>query len=78
MLDIFADCLQLRFEPIPREDLNALIWHEDVEGWVVSNERLESKGNFMGFLFTDLLGRPNTYKGNQSVNLQPVSFAPDH
>ncbi|RFU30370.1 hypothetical protein B7463_g5987, partial [Scytalidium lignicola] len=72
MLDIFADCLQLRFEPIPKEELRESIWHEDIEGWVVWDERLESKGDFIGFLFADLLGRPNKYKGNQSVNLQPV------
>jgi len=72
MLDIFADCLQLRFEPIPKEELREPLWHEDVEAWEVSDERMESKGNFIGFLFADLLGRPNKYKGNQSVNLQPV------
>lgn len=72
MLDIFADCLQLRFEPIPKEELRESLWHEDVEAWVVSDERLESKGDFIGFLFADLLSRPNKYKGNQSVNLQPV------
>jgi metallopeptidase MepB len=74
MFDIFADCLQLRFEPIPKEELRKSIWYDDVEAWVVSDERLETKGDFIGFLFADLLGRPNKYKGNQSVNLQPVRF----
>jgi metallopeptidase MepB len=67
MLDIFADCLQLRFGPIPKEELQSSIWYDDVEAWIVSDERLETKGNFIGFLFADLLGRPNKYKGNQSV-----------
>ena len=77
MLDLFAKCIQLRFESIPNEELEGVVWHEDVQGWAVWDERSESKGDFLGYLFADLLNRPNKYKGNQSVNLQPVrEFVP--
>ena len=72
ILDIFADCLQLRFSPISERELRDHVWHKEVEGWAVWDERLPSKGDFIGYLFFDLRSRPNKYKGNQSVNLQPV------
>ena len=72
MLKIFSECLQFRCEPLSDIELSGSVWHNDVEGWRVIDERTDSKGEFIGFLYADLLSRPNKYKGNQSVNLQPV------
>lgn len=73
MMELFADYLQLRFRPLSREVLREHVWHQDVEAWSVWDERPETRGNFIGYLYADLLGRPGKYKGNQSVNLQRVS-----
>lgn len=51
MLDIFADCLQLQFNPIPEGELKDSVWHEEVEGWTVWDDRIGSKGVFIGYLF---------------------------
>lgn len=73
MMDLFTDYLQLRFRPLSREVLGEDVWHQDVEAWSVWDERPETRGNFIGYLYADLLSRPGKYKGNQSVNLQRVS-----
>ncbi|OAA65869.1 metallopeptidase MepB [Niveomyces insectorum RCEF 264] len=77
MLNLFADCLQLRFVPLPADELAATVWHEDVQGWTVWDARPEHSGEFVGHLYADLLSRPDKYKGNQSVNLQPGYIKPD-
>ncbi|KAJ9148665.1 Metallopeptidase [Pleurostoma richardsiae] len=70
MLEVFASCLQLRFDPVPTELTAGATWHEDVEMWSVWDERPTSRGTFVGYLYTDLLWRPNKHKGSQDVNLQ--------
>lgn len=49
-----------------------MVWHEDVRAWSVWDERPDSRGSFIGYFFADILSRPDNYKENQSVNLQPV------
>lgn len=73
ILDLFALSLQLSFEPLTADLLRKCVWSEDVRGWSVWDKRPDLAGNFIGYLFADLLSRPSKYKGNQSVNLQPVS-----
>jgi metallopeptidase MepB len=72
MLELFTSYLQLRFVPLPPELMVGSKWHEDVEAWSVWDEREESKGAFVGYLYADLLWRPNKYQGSQNVNLQCV------
>jgi len=74
MLEIFASCLQLRFTPIPNILLEGSTWHDDVEAWSVWDDRESSKDDFVGYLYADLLWRPNKYQGNQCVNLQCVGL----
>jgi metallopeptidase MepB len=75
MMALVADCLQLRFTPVSAAVLKEAkaIWHPDVEVWSVWEYRPDSEGDFIGYLYADLISRPNKYKGNQSVNLQRVS-----
>ncbi|KJR86848.1 metallopeptidase MepB [Sporothrix schenckii 1099-18] len=77
MLALFADYLQLCFDPIAPRELATVAWHQDVQGWAVWDERQEHKDEFIGYLFADLLERPHKYRGNQSVNLQPGYVRPD-
>ncbi|RFU25411.1 hypothetical protein B7463_g10923, partial [Scytalidium lignicola] len=70
MLEVFTSCLQLRFVPLSPELITGSRWHEDVEAWSVWDERESSKGEFIGYLYTDLLWRPNKHQGSQNVNIQ--------
>jgi metallopeptidase MepB len=70
MLEIFASCLQLRFIKLNADVLVGSIWHEDVQAWSVWDEREGSKGDFVGYLYADLLWRPNKHPGSQNANLQ--------
>ena len=72
MLDVFSDCLLLRFDPIESAQLERHVWDKDVKAWAVWDERPSSKGEFVGYLYADLLSRPNKHMGNQSVTLRPV------
>lgn len=76
ILGLFSDCLQLRFESIPHNMLRESTWSDDVQAWAVWDERPDHYGDFIGYLYADLLGRPGKYRGNQCTNLQPVSSAP--
>lgn len=76
MLEVFSSCLQLRFKPIPPERMIPSQWHEDVEAWSVWDERKAWKGEFVGYLYKDLLWRPNKHKGSQNINLQCVRHHP--
>lgn len=71
MMDIFSEFLQLRFEKISHFPEKSR-WHEDVMAWSVWDERTGSKDAFVGYIYADLLSRPNKYRGNQNVNLQCV------
>ena len=74
MLGLFSSYIQLRFAPMPAEELLGSRWSDDVEVWSVWNDRSEAESVFVGSLYLDLLERPKKYKGNQCVNLQPVSL----
>lgn len=76
MLEVFQSCLQLRFVPIPPEQMVEHRWHEDVEAWSVWDERKASNGEFVGYLYTDLLWRSGKHQGSQNVNLQCVRLHP--
>lgn len=76
MFELFSHCLQLTFIPIPTEELECSRWHSDVEVWSVWDDRQETKGEFIGYLYTDLLSRPNKYQGSQNVNIQCVCIRP--
>lgn len=73
MLQMFGEFLELRFAPIAKKDLESFVWHKDVTGWTVWETRPEKNNSFVGYLFTDFSARPHKYRGNQSVNIQPVS-----
>lgn len=73
MLGLFESFLQLRFLPVAPRELAGRTWHDNVEAWSVWDNRTEHKGEFIGYLFTDILYREGKYKGNQNVNLQAVS-----
>ncbi|KAK0384475.1 hypothetical protein NLU13_8561 [Sarocladium strictum] len=77
MLQLFADNLQIRFDPISNKELINKVWHKDVQAWSVWEDQPSSQGGFIGYFFADMLGRPDKYKGNQSVNLQPGYLKPD-
>ncbi|KAF5578389.1 hypothetical protein FPANT_9997 [Fusarium pseudoanthophilum] len=70
MLEMFSEFLRLRFWPISPNQLEGLTWHEDVRAYSVWDAREALKGEFIGYLYMDLLSRDNKYKGNQNVNLQ--------
>lgn len=76
MLGIFAHCLQLRFEKLAPEKVIESTWHQDVDAWSVWDERPDVEGDFVGYLYMDLLFRPNKYRGSQDVNLQCVRLIP--
>lgn len=73
MLRIFGSCLKLRFVPLTPGELSGRTWHDDVEVWSVWDARHGNTGEFIGYLFSDILYRDGKYKGNQNVNLQAVS-----
>jgi metallopeptidase MepB len=75
MLKIFGDFLELRFAPISKEDLRGFVWHEDVTGWTAWETNPDKNDQFVGYLFFDVLARPYKYRGNQSVNIQPVGLS---
>ncbi|KAF5613663.1 uncharacterized protein FTJAE_13874 [Fusarium tjaetaba] len=52
--------------------LGGSTWHEDVRAYSVWDDREASKGQFIGYLYMDLLSRDNKYKGSQNVNLQCI------
>lgn len=73
MLEIFGSFLQLRFVSLTPGELSGRIWHEVVEAWSVWDGRDGHMGEFIGYLFSDIMYRDGKYKGNQNVNLQAVS-----
>lgn len=73
MFDVFASCLQLQFIPLDPETLAESTWHDDVEAWSVWDLREKTRGEFVGYLYADVLQRPGKHKGSQNVNLQCVS-----
>ncbi|KAF9873525.1 hypothetical protein CkaCkLH20_08984 [Colletotrichum karsti] len=70
MLGLFREFLGLEFVPVPEEDLVGKLWAEEVEVWGVWEGRGERKGEFVGYLYADVLWREGKYRGNCNVNLQ--------
>ncbi|KAF5562706.1 hypothetical protein FNAPI_3025 [Fusarium napiforme] len=72
MLEMFSEFLRLCFCPISPNQLEGSTWHEDVRAYSAWDDREASKGQFIGYLYMDLLSRDSKYKGNQNVNLQCI------
>ncbi|KAK2055368.1 peptidase family M3 [Colletotrichum caudatum] len=70
MLGLFTNCLGLEFVPVPREDLVGKVWDQEVEVWAVWEGRGERKGEFVGYLYADILWREGKYRTACNVNLQ--------
>lgn len=70
MLDIFGSWFGVRFDPIP-DDMctDDVIWHESIKAYSVYDTK---DGEFVGYLYFDLLWREYKFRGNQAVNLQAV------
>lgn len=64
--------MQLRLDPVTGKDLEGCLWAPNVDVWAVWDEDPEDKGQFIGYLYTDLLDRPNKYKHNQTVEVNSV------
>ncbi|KAF6804533.1 metallopeptidase (peptidase family M3) [Colletotrichum sojae] len=77
MLDLFHSFLGLDFIPVPEKDLEGKIWAEEVEVWAVWEGRGEQKGEFVGYLYADVIYREGKYRGNCNVNLQCGYTKPD-
>ncbi|KAF6838486.1 peptidase family M3 [Colletotrichum musicola] len=77
MLDLFHSFLGLQFVPVPDQDLEGKIWSEGVEVWAVWEGRGERRGEFVGYLYADVLYREGKYRGNCNVNLQCGYTKPD-
>lgn len=70
MLDLFGAWLGLRFDSVPNDMLtDDVVWHDTVRAFSVWNTE---DGEFVGYLYFDLLWREYKFRGNQSVNLQAV------
>ncbi|KAK0646737.1 peptidase family M3 [Cercophora newfieldiana] len=78
MLNMFSDFFGIVFVPLPKEELVGKIWHEEVEVFSVWEEgEGDSVGDFIGYLYTDLLFRDGKCRGNQNTPLGSVFFTPD-
>jgi len=71
VLHIFSKLFCLKFSQVSTEETT--VWHEDVELWAVWDGE-DGVGDFLGYLYLDLLRRENKYQGNQNVTLQSVSL----
>lgn len=74
MLGLFNQFLGLEFVPVPEEDLEGKLWAENIQVWSVWEGRGERKGEFVGYLYADIIWREGKYRGNCNVNLQCVSY----
>ncbi|KAK2770753.1 metallopeptidase [Colletotrichum kahawae] len=74
MLGLFNQFLGLEFVPVPEEDLVGKLWAENIEVWSVWEGRGERNGEFVGYLYADIIWREGKYRGNCNVNLQCVSY----
>jgi len=74
MLGMFSAFLGIIFVAVPREELDGKVWHDEVEVFSVWEEgEAGAIGDFLGYLYTDLLFRDGKYRGNQNCPLQSVS-----
>ncbi|KAK7445662.1 hypothetical protein CaCOL14_002234 [Colletotrichum acutatum] len=70
MLGLFSEFLGLEFETVPDQDLVGKIWDKEVQVWAVWEGRGERKGEFVGYLYADVLWREGKYRTACNVNLQ--------
>ncbi|GKT43274.1 saccharolysin [Colletotrichum spaethianum] len=70
MLGLFTDFLGLEFVAVAKEDLIGKVWDKEVEVWGVWEGRGERKGEFVGYLYADILWREGKYRTACNVNLQ--------
>ncbi|KAL2880813.1 hypothetical protein SGCOL_003840 [Colletotrichum sp. CLE4] len=70
MLGLFSEFLGLEFELVPEQDLVGSIWDKEVQVWAVWEGRGERKGQFVGYLYADVLWREGKYRTACNVNLQ--------
>ncbi|TEA18317.1 Saccharolysin [Colletotrichum sidae] len=70
MLGLFTEFLGLEFVPVPEGELEGKLWADDIVVWSVWEGRGERKGEFVGYLYADVLRREGKYRGNCNVNLQ--------
>ncbi|KAK1479351.1 peptidase family M3 [Colletotrichum tamarilloi] len=70
MLGLFSEFLGFEFEPVPKSDLVGKIWDKGVQVWAVWEGRGERKGEFVGYLYADVLWREGKYRTACNVNLQ--------
>ncbi|TDZ15673.1 Saccharolysin [Colletotrichum orbiculare MAFF 240422] len=70
MLGLFTEFLGLEFVPVPEGELEGKLWADDIVVWSVWEGREERKGEFVGYLYADVLWREGKYRGNCNVNLQ--------
>ncbi|KAJ0285610.1 hypothetical protein COL940_003455 [Colletotrichum noveboracense] len=62
MLGLFNQFLGLEFVPVPEEDLEGKLWAENIEVWSVWEGRGENKGEFVGYLYADIIWREGKYQ----------------
>ncbi len=74
ILDLFSSLFDFKLTEVPIEERKSYVWHEDVSLWAVwDGEGGREVGRFLGFLYLDLLERPNKPKAEQNITLQSVS-----
>ncbi|KAK9386936.1 peptidase family M3 [Lipomyces mesembrius] len=77
MLGVFSALLGLRFDRIPKDDLEPrLLWHDRVQVFSVWDGQ-DGDAPFVGHLYFDLLYRENKYRHNQCVTVEPGYLKPD-
>ncbi|RAO70054.1 uncharacterized protein BHQ10_006066 [Talaromyces amestolkiae] len=75
MLEIFGSWFGIRFDPIPDNMRTGdVIWHDSIQVYSVWDTK---DGEFIGYLYFDLLWRKYKFRGNQAVNLQAGYLRPD-
>lgn len=74
VLKRIAGFLQLRLEQVPDEALHGRIWAKDMSVWRVWDDRPESTGAHIGYLYVDVLDRPGKSKRPRTLSMQPVSW----
>lgn len=67
--------LQLHLERVTPEEIQGQLWEADVDVWSVWDDRPEMRGEFVGYLYLDMMDRQNKAKGGQTISLQPVSHS---
>ncbi|KAK3349729.1 peptidase family M3 [Lasiosphaeria hispida] len=78
MLRMFSAFLGIVFVAVPKEELDGKVWHEEVDVFSVWEEgEGNAVGEFIGYLYTDLLFRDGKYRGNQNCPLQSGHEKPD-